>query len=207
MEPPYKVKGHFLCPMHLCKKGENGTPGADQSFPTAATTAATHCHPKGDTCRTHLPHPMQSLSSKEITPADNVQPNVYDNFSCLDHIYCGQLQLSLVVEHRKVIGLLNESQCQLHIQAAKDNSSLWLTLSDLPADRISTDCSVHMGVAGSFSSLVVKSAPPGTHDLLSRNMQKEAVTLGTWANFQQKWNTDQRCHQSNKYVPLENKIQ
>ena len=48
-------------------------------------------------------------------------------------------------------------------------------MSDLPADRISTDCGVHMGVAGGFSSLVVKSAAPGTHGLLARNIWRKLL--------------------------------
>ena len=70
----------------LCTKAEEWAiqpwPGPFCSH--AAATAAMHCQPKQ--C-THPPPPVppflltQSLSSKQIAPTDNMQPNFNDNYS------------------------------------------------------------------------------------------------------------------------------
>ena len=76
---PYKAKGVFFRPV-CARKPNNGPPGTDQAF----STAAMHCHPPGDT----HPPPLipsfllaQNLSSKRIAPTDNMRPNFDDDYS------------------------------------------------------------------------------------------------------------------------------
>ena len=68
------MKGGFSMPI-CSRKQTNVPPGNDHSFLQPTATAAMHCHPEG--C-THPPPPFllaQNLSSQEIAPTDNMQPN------------------------------------------------------------------------------------------------------------------------------------
>ena len=60
-------------------------PVPTRAFLQPAATAAMHCHPEGDTHPPSLIPPfllVQNLFSKQITPTDNMQPNLDEDSSC-----------------------------------------------------------------------------------------------------------------------------
>ena len=74
---PTKAEEHFLHPF-VWKRRE-------MAKPVPTKTATVHCHPLGDT---HPPPPVslfllaQNLSSKQITPTDNMQSKLNDEYTC-----------------------------------------------------------------------------------------------------------------------------